>query len=57
MLVNLVKNSIEAIDEIIQSGGLNETPRIEVKAYINGDFVCLDVTDNGIGIEQKELHS
>ena len=55
MLVNLFKNSIEAIDELIQSGGLNETPRISVKTYINGDFLCLDVTDNGIGIAQKNL--
>ncbi len=53
MLVNLLKNSIEATDELIQSGGLNETPRIEIKAYISEDFLCLDVTDNGIGIEQK----
>ena len=53
MLVNLLKNSIEAIDEFIQSGGLNETPRIEIKAYISKDFFCLDITDNGIGIEQK----
>ena len=53
MLVNLLRNSIEAIDELIQSGGLNETPRIEVKAYTNEDFLCLDITDNGIGIEQK----
>ena len=55
MLVNLFKNSIEAIDELIQLGGLNETPRIGVKAYISEDFLCLDVTDNGIGIAQKNL--
>ena len=55
MLVNLLKNSIEAIDELIQSDGLSETPRIEVKTYISDDFVCLDVTDNGIGIAQKNL--
>ena len=53
MLVNLLKNSIEAIDERMQSGGLNEAPRIEIKTYIREDFLCLDVTDNGIGIEQK----
>ncbi len=53
MLVNLLRNSIEAIDELVQSGGLNETPRIEVKAYTDEDFLYLDVTDNGIGIEQK----
>ena len=55
MLVNLLRNSIEAIDELIQSGGLNETPRIEVKAYTNEDFLCLDVTDNGIGIAPESL--
>ena len=55
MLVNLLRNSIEATDELIQSGGLNETPRIEVKAYTDADFLCLDVTDNGIGIASENL--
>ena len=55
MLVNLVKNSIEAIDELARSGGFNETPRIAVKAYISEDFLYLDVTDNGIGIAQENL--
>ena len=55
MLVNLVKNSIEAIDEFTRSGGLNETPRIAVSAYISEDFLCLDVTDNGIGIAPENL--
>ncbi len=55
MLVNLIKNSIEAIDELTQSGGLGETPRIGIRANISEDFVCLDFTDNGVGIEQKNL--
>ena len=55
MLVNLLRNSIEAIDELIQSGGLNETPRIEIKAYTDEDFLYLDVTDNGIGITEQNL--
>ena len=55
MLVNLVKNSIEAIDELTRSSGLNGTPTIEVKAYIREDFLCLDVTDNGIGIAPENL--
>ena len=54
MLVNLLKNSVEAIDELVQSGGLNEAPRIEIKAYTSEDFLYLDVTDNGIGIAQKD---
>ena len=53
MLVNLIKNSIEAIDELIQSGGLNGTPRIHIRTYTNGDFYCLEVIDNGIGIKPE----
>ena len=55
MLVNLVKNAIEAIDELARSGGFNETPSIIVKAHTNEEFVCLDVTDNGIGIALQNL--
>ncbi len=53
MLVNLIKNSIEAIDELVQSDGLNETPRIRIRTYIDGDFYCLEVIDNGIGIKPE----
>ena len=55
MLVNLIKNSIEAIDELARSGGLNETARIGIKAYVSEDFLFLDVTDNGIGIAPQNL--
>lgn len=55
MLVNLLKNSMEAIDELKQSGGLEGLPRIEVRAYVRRDFLVLDVLDNGIGIAQKNL--
>ena len=55
MLLNLFKNSIEAIDELARSVGFNETPVIAVKAYTNDDFLCLDVTDNGIGIAPENM--
>ena len=55
MLVNLVKNSIEAIDERTRSGELNETRESRSALIYSGDFLCLDVTDNGIGIAQKNL--
>ena len=55
MLVNLLKNAMEAIDELQESGGLNGLPRIEVRAYVRRDFLVLDVLDNGIGIPQKNL--
>ena len=54
-LVNLLRNSIEAIDERMQSDDLNETPRIEIKAYTDEDFLYLDITDNGIGIIEQNL--
>ena len=53
MIVNLIKNSLEAIDALAASGGLDETPRIRIRAYIEGDFFFLDVSDNGIGIDMK----
>ena len=54
MVVNLIKNSIEAIDELAASGGLGQPPRIEINAYIEDNHLCLDVTDNGIGIDPVE---
>ena len=54
MLVNLIKNSIEAIDQLAQSGGLSEAPRIEIRAYVDDTFFNLDITDNGIGISEKD---
>ncbi len=55
MLVNLLKNAMEAIDELKKSGGLEGQPRIEIRAYIRQDFLVLEVQDNGIGIEEKNL--
>ena len=55
MLVNLLKNAMEAIDELKKSGGLKGPPRIEIRAYVRQDFLVLEVQDNGIGIDQKNL--
>ena len=54
MVVNLVKNSLEAIEELAVAGGLREPPRIQIRAYTKGDFLHLDVSDNGIGVEPKD---
>ena len=54
MLVNLVKNSIEAIDELAAAQGTLETPHIQIEARADGDFLELDVIDNGIGIKNKD---
>ena len=55
MLVNLTKNSIEAIDELANSGGLTEEPRIQIRAYIDADYLCIDIRDNGIGLVPEDL--
>ena len=55
MLVNLLKNAMEAIDELKKSGGIKGQPRIEIRACVQQDFLVLEVQDNGIGIEQKNL--
>ncbi|MDE2706157.1 MAG: PAS domain S-box protein [Gemmatimonadota bacterium] len=54
MLVNLVKNSIEAIDDLTVGQGLDEPPRIQIRASAEGDFLNLEVSDNGIGIKSRD---
>ena len=53
MLVNLIKNAIEAIDELEKLDGLEVKPSIQIRSYVQGGFLVLDVIDNGIGIEEK----
>ena len=55
MVLNLIKNGIEAIDELAASGELRAKARIEIRAYVLDGFLVLDVTDNGIGIEQHDF--
>ena len=55
-LVNIIKNAIEAIDELAASGERNTVPRIQFRAYIAGDFFCLDIVDSGIGIAPEHIN-
>ena len=53
MLVNLVKNSVEAIDALGKAGGADtENAHIRIHGYLQGEFLVIDVTDTGIGIEE-----
>ena len=56
MLVNLIKNSVEAIDELGPSEERHETPRIHIHAHISEDFLFIEITDNGIGIPPKDIN-
>ena len=51
MMINLIKNSIEAIDGLAAAGGLNAPPRIHIRVYVRGNILTLEVEDNGIGID------
>ena len=55
MIVNLVKNSIEAIDEHTLSGVSNGSPEIHIRSYVEDEFLVIDVIDNGIGIDPNDL--
>ena len=50
MLVNLVKNSVEAIDALGEAA-TGKNAHIGIHGYLEGDFLVLDVTDTGIGID------
>ncbi len=51
MIINLVKNSIEAINELVEP---DDTPLIRIRARIDADYLHIDVTDNGIGIDTAQ---
>ena len=57
MLVNLVKNSIEAIDELATLHGLLESPHIRVVASNVNEHLVLEVIDNGIGIQNEDTRA
>jgi C4-dicarboxylate-specific signal transduction histidine kinase len=48
ILVNLVRNAIEALDGV-------ERPRLAVKARADGDTLVFEIEDNGCGIEADDL--
>ena len=56
MLVNLIKNAIEAIDDLEKTVGLQANPSIQIRSYVQEDYLVIDVMDNGIGIEEKRLN-
>ena len=57
MLLNLIKNSVEAIEDLKIRGGLNGTPTIKIKSYAEADSLIIEVVDNGIGIEKDKLEA
>ena len=54
LMVNLITNAVQAIQQRAESGGLEEEPRIRIRAGIEGDFLSVEVGDNGIGFAGKD---
>lgn len=46
-LSNLIDNAVQAIRD------KTDNAQIEIKSYLEGDFVVIDVVDNGVGIPQE----
>lgn len=55
MLVDLIKNSIEAISDLKMAGGQGNKPSIRIRCYLDSNFLIIEITDNGIGIEKEML--
>lgn len=55
MLINLIKNAVEAIDELSGSGEHDVTPCIRITAYLRESRLVIDVADNGIGIDPSRI--
>ncbi len=45
---NLIKNAIEAVEKI-------PNPAIEIKIYNKDSIICIEIKDNGIGIDDKMI--
>ncbi|HHX24927.1 MAG TPA: GHKL domain-containing protein [Thermoanaerobacterales bacterium] len=46
VMINIIQNSVEAM---IDGGKLN------IRAYSKGDFICIEIKDNGVGISEKDI--
>ena len=55
MLINLVKNAIEAIEALAKAGEPDANPSIRINAYVEEDALVLDVIDSGIGMKPGQL--
>ncbi len=56
MLVNLVRNCIEAIEDLPQDDS-ERRPAVAITSYVEDGRLFIEVTDNGAGIEPSHLDS
>lgn len=56
-IINLIKNSIDAIRARGATGESDWTPRIRLRAWVRGPHLMMEVEDNGIGIASDKLQA
>ena len=54
MLINLIKNAVEAIDDLAARQELVEPPLIRISARNGEKLLVVEVSDNGIGLRTKD---
>ena len=54
VLINLIKNAIEAIDDLATERGLARTPSIRMRAYSGDKYLNIEVADSGIGLRTRD---
>ena len=57
LIVNLVKNGMDAIDQLRDIGKFPAAGRIDIESYRDGDALVIEVRDNGIGMDPSEFRS
>ena len=57
MLVNLVSNAIDAVNERSAAAESDWTPQVQIRSYIDGTNLVIDVEDNGVGISPDKLRA
>ena len=57
LVVNLVKNAMDAIEELGETRATPKAGEIGIDAYLEGDSLVIDVSDNGIGIDPSDFRS
>ncbi len=57
VFVNLIKNAAQALEEKSRryTAELSQTGKIEVRTYEDGDYVVVDIADNGPGIAPEYI--
>ncbi|MEI6756267.1 MAG: PAS domain S-box protein [Chlorobium sp.] len=55
VILNLIKNSIDALEEIKQDNAKSFEMKILVQSYYEKDSIVVTVEDNGIGISQENI--